>query len=44
MLITSDSDLCGADRVQVARVLRECGMPVVVIRTPREIVREFGGR
>ena len=44
MLITSDSDLCGADRAQVAHVLRERGMPAVVIRTPREIVREFGGR
>ena len=44
MLITSDSDLCGADRTQVARVLWECDVPAVVIRTPREIVREFGGR
>ena len=44
MLITSDSDLCAADRAQLARVLWECDVSAVVIRTPREIVREFGGR
>ena len=44
MLISSDSDLRDADRTQLARVFRECDVPAVVIRTPREIVREFGGR
>ena len=44
MLITSDSDLCDADRAQLARVLWECDVSEVVVRTPVEIVRDFGGR
>ena len=44
LLITSDEHLRGADRSQLARVLWECDVPAVVIRTPREIVREFGKR
>ena len=44
LLITSDSDLRAADPARLALVLRECQMPMVVIRTPGDIVREFAGR
>ena len=44
LLISSDEHLRGADPAQLARVLWECDVSEVVVRTPVEIVRDFGGR
>ena len=44
LLISSDSHLRDADRVQLARALRECGVPAVVVHSPDEIMHIFGGR
>jgi len=44
MLISSDWHVRDADRERMERVLRECGVPMVAVRKPWEIVRKFDER
>jgi hypothetical protein len=44
VLLASDSDLRDTEPARLALALRECGAPMVVVRKPDDIVREFGGR
>jgi len=44
MLVSSDNHLLVAKPEHVREVLRQRGVSEVVIRSPRDIVREFGGR
>jgi predicted nucleic acid-binding protein len=44
ILITSDTHLRDADRTRLALALQASDVPVVVVCTPREIVRQFAPR
>jgi len=44
LLISSDSHLRDIDSARLESVLDKCGVPMVVIRRPNEIVRMFAGR
>jgi len=44
VLISSDAHLRDANPMRVAQALREKGVPMVIIRKPTDIVREFAGR
>ena len=44
ILVSSDSDLRDANRSRLALALQACGVSVVVVCTPNEIVRMFAGR
>jgi len=44
LLISSDTDLRGANPARLMLVLSENQLPMVVIRGPRDIVRDFAGR
>ena len=43
VLVSSDSHLLGADRARLALALQACGVNVVVVCSPREIVQVFAG-
>ena len=42
LLISSDEHLRGADRKLLTDTLKECDVQPILVRTPREIVRQFG--
>jgi predicted nucleic acid-binding protein len=42
ILVTSDEHIRGADATVLGLTLRSCDVNVVLIRTPAEIVRQFG--
>ena len=44
ILMTSDEHLRGADPARLSLTLKSSDVGVVVVRTPAEIVRQFGGR
>ena len=44
ILITSDEHLRGADATLLSLTLRSCDVGTILVRTPIEIVRQFGGK
>ena len=44
MLVTSDPHLLDIDRARLSQVLQACGAPMVAVRSPRDIARQFAGR
>ena len=44
ILITSDEHIRGADSTLLSLTLRSCDVGVILVRTPAEIVRQFGGK
>ena len=44
ILITSDEHIRGADSTLLSLMLRSCDVGVILVRTPAEIVRQFGGK
>ncbi|EIQ01557.1 putative nucleic acid-binding protein [Opitutaceae bacterium TAV1] len=44
LLLTSDKHIRGADPTLLSLALRECDVSTILVRTPADIVRQFGGR
>ena len=44
ILITADEHIRAADPTLLSVALRSCDVGVILVRTPAEIVRQFGGR
>jgi len=44
LLVSSDSHLCDIDPGRLALALQACGVSVVLVLSPRDIVRKFAGR
>lgn len=44
ILLTSDEHLRGADPTLLSLALKACDVNAILVRTPAEIVRQFGGR
>ena len=44
LLISSDEHLRGADATLLSLTLKSCDVGVILVRTPAEIVRQFGGK
>ena len=44
LLVSSDSHLCDIDPGQLALALQACGVSVVLVISPRDIVRKYAGR
>lgn len=44
ILITSDAHIRGADPTLLGLTLKSCDVSAILVRTPLEIVRQFGGR
>jgi hypothetical protein len=44
ILITSDEHIRAAEPTLLSLTLRSCDVGVILVRTPAEIVRQFGGR
>ena len=42
ILITSDEHLRAADPTLLSLTLKACDVQAIIVRTPREIVRQFG--
>jgi rRNA-processing protein FCF1 len=44
ILVSSDEHIRGADQILLNLTLKSCDVAAVLVRTPAEIVRQFGGR
>lgn len=44
ILITSDEHLRAADPTLLGLALKSCDVGVILVRTPAEVVRQFGGK
>jgi predicted nucleic acid-binding protein len=44
ILITSDEHIRGADPTLLSLTLKSCDVSAILVRTPGDIVRQFGGR
>ena len=44
ILVTSDEHIRGADATLLSLTLKSCDVGAILVRTPAEIVRQFGGK
>ena len=44
ILVTSDEHIRGADATLLSLMLKSCDVGVILVRTPAEIARQFGGK